>query len=310
MLAVAILSTGSITASGVADAQTRYLARHKLQMEKSDGGKDDQKDQSQEGLTSTVFIGADINSACIQIAELEVMSEGVNVGSAASGAKASGTAPYESAAGVGRAIDGIKPAGYPNIYHSRCGGGDFLKVDLAKPSRVDNLVVWGRQDGYSSRDVYSYVLLNGMTLVGQGIVNAQSGSGTSTPSPTPKMSPLPPEPEVPKSGADDAQMLQYIAWLGEVWRIRAKDTTPKIALDMIKPKSVAFFMPKLVGVYQEYDDWFSRKGFGNPESYMYFRFTDDVQPHSDFCLAWAKIKPANASNCNNYYFNHITFYPD
>lgn len=120
-------------------------------------------------------------TGCIQIAELEVYAKGVNVALAANGGRASGTSPYSGESNVGKAIDGVKPAGYPNIYHSECVGGSYLRVDFARPVEVESVVIYGRADGFGERDVFTYQI-TGTTGGRSGAIDARSGRGTSIPS--------------------------------------------------------------------------------------------------------------------------------
>lgn len=112
---------------------------------------------------------------CLQIAELEAYSGDTNVALAQNGGVASGSNPYSGDAGVTRTNDGVKPAGYPQIFHSSCGSGDYLRITFANPTPIDRLMLYGRADCCGDRDRYSYEIYNGSESMGSGILDARSG---------------------------------------------------------------------------------------------------------------------------------------
>lgn len=131
-------------------------------------------------LITGVRIKAGIVNSCIQVAELEAYEGGVNVALASNGGSAIGTTPWSGESAPAKAIDGMRPAGYPNIYHSQCSGGDNLVITFARPSRISKLTLYGRQDYGPERDLYGYELLSGSTVVGTGQIDARSGSGSAS----------------------------------------------------------------------------------------------------------------------------------
>jgi len=112
---------------------------------------------------------------CIQVAELEAYSGAVNVALASNGGVASGSPSYDSQSNVGNVNDGVKPANYPNIFHSQCNGSDFVKVAFARPTAIDKLVVYGRGDCCNDRDNFTYTMFNGTDQVSQGNLDARVG---------------------------------------------------------------------------------------------------------------------------------------
>lgn len=171
---IAALLGATLTMSVAADAQTKYYARENLnrfglKTAAPSAG-------SETGIVLTAIAG----SACVQIAEVEVYANGVNVAAAANGGTATGTSVWSSESNAPRAIDGVKPASYPNIYHSACYNGDTLTVTFARPVKVERIVVWGRQDYGPERDMFSYSLTGG-SPVRTGVVDARSGMGSANP---------------------------------------------------------------------------------------------------------------------------------
>lgn len=173
--ALAIAAAITTLAAGSADAQTRYYGRAKLAVAPV-------KDATPEPgkLATSVTITAGIRNSCIQVAEVEVYSGGVNVAAAASGASAIGTSVWSGESHAGKAIDGVKPAGYPDIYHSSCSGGDALTITFARPVVTNRIVIWGRADYGPERDVYGFSINGPSGAVASGVVDATSGSGSAT----------------------------------------------------------------------------------------------------------------------------------
>ena len=132
-------------------------------------------------VVATSVVLTAVSGSCIQIAELEAFAGGLNVASAANGGVATGSTPYDGQANVGRINDGVKPAGYPNIFHSQCGAGDFAKVTFAQPVTLDRLAVYGRSDCCQGRDVFNYRIYNGTTQIASGILDASQGSAETQP---------------------------------------------------------------------------------------------------------------------------------
>lgn len=59
------------------------------------------------------------------------------------------------------AIDGIAPAPFPQIFHSNENDAStFLSIDLASPSELDSITLFGRVGCCSFRDIYNIMLLD------------------------------------------------------------------------------------------------------------------------------------------------------
>ncbi len=88
---------------------------------------------------------------CLGLAVGSAWAQGVNV---AQGKTATASSVWDTAAGStpDKAVDGIAPASYPNIWHS--GSGDrtpWLQVDLGAIFLVNEIVLWNRQDCCQNR---------------------------------------------------------------------------------------------------------------------------------------------------------------
>jgi len=59
------------------------------------------------------------------------------------------------------AINGIAPSSFPYIFHSNeNNGSSFLNIELASPSELDSITLFGRTDCCSFRDIYDIALFN------------------------------------------------------------------------------------------------------------------------------------------------------
>ena len=96
-----------------------------------------------------------------QIAELIAIQSGtgINVALASNGASAAATSSYPGTAPA-NAIDGVYPAGFPNIWHSgSANAGEYLQVLLASPFNLSSVTIYGRTDyGGNERDLYDLFL--------------------------------------------------------------------------------------------------------------------------------------------------------
>lgn len=174
--ALAIVAATLMSAS--ADAGSFYARQSLVRTDqKPEPPKDPPSVLQETSIVLRVVSGSD----CLQVAEIEVYANGVNVAAAAAGGVATGTAPYDPATGPGRAIDGVRPASYPNIYHSVCGGSPTLRVVFPRAVDVERVVAYGRADSYQHRDIYSYEI-TGRSGVRTGILDAREGPATSIPS--------------------------------------------------------------------------------------------------------------------------------
>lgn len=298
-IVAAALVGATLMASSGAQAQT-YYAREYLHI-KSDGTAADANPNAD--LATSVLINS-ANGDCIQIAEVEAYSGGTNVALASAGATASSSSPYSGEANASKTNDGVKPAGYPNIFHSSCGSGDFLRITFKNPVKIDSVKIYGRADGYANRDVYTYSILAGTTVIGGGTIDATSGSGSTVPV---VFQPSPPAPPMPDQNSTPDVAYAYLSWLGTDWKRMAAERGVSVATSITQSR-----LPPsgnhINGAHYEYAGWYSRYGFSNPEPYIYFSLNADDWEYTAFCTNWARVKPQNASNCDSYYGNHITFY--
>ena len=179
MVALAAAAASLTTSS--ADAQ-RFYARENLNRNATASAPAAKPEEPATGMTATAIVLTSSIGDCIQVAELEVLSGGRNVAAASSGGRASAQDIWSNESTADKAIDGVKPASYPNIYHSACRGDSYLRVDFASPAKVQSVIAYGRADGWQGRDTFVYQLFSGSTVIGGGTIDARSGSGSSTPS--------------------------------------------------------------------------------------------------------------------------------
>jgi hypothetical protein len=119
----------------------------------------------------------------LQIAELQAIEAitGKNVALASNGATAVGSSNY-AGTNPGKAIDGICPAKYPDIFHSNGpGAAEFLEITLDQPANLASLTLYGRVD-FSSRDSYNITIFNseGATLFSGQLDNRELEGGGKT----------------------------------------------------------------------------------------------------------------------------------
>lgn len=252
--------------------------------------------------TSVIVYGAGYDS-CMQIAEIEVYSGRTNVALASAGATASGSPSYDAASAVRNVNDGVKPAGYPNIYHSQCSNGNFVRIDFATPVSPDAIVIYGRADCCTERDIFVYNFLDGDTVISRGKIDARRGSGAVLPIPVAGATS---EPTIPTANSSNQEQLAYMSWIGAEWRRLAHSMGYQQAFDLLRPK-VLNLSANVTGMNYEWAGWYSRYGFSSPEPYIYFTLREN-SPNSQFCADWVALRPEYAGFCDNYYGNHITFY--
>jgi len=116
----------------------------------------------------------------IQISEVVATETGSgnDLALASAGATAFGSGTWSSTSSPDKAIDGLGPLDYPNMYHSDGSGSDeFLKIVLASASELDSLTLFGRTGCCSSRDVFD-VFMYGNT--GDLLFSGQNYSAANT----------------------------------------------------------------------------------------------------------------------------------
>jgi hypothetical protein len=117
----------------------------------------------------------------LQIGELQAFADGVNVALASSGAQVFGTGSYDLNSTPAKATDGIISTSFPDIYHSDgAGPHEYLLVKFTSAFDLSDIVIYGRGDFASERNLFTYELYNfgqyGDMLVGAGSLDARNGS--------------------------------------------------------------------------------------------------------------------------------------
>lgn len=131
------------------------------------------------------------------IGELQVLSGGVNVALASSGALVYGTGSYDAFTGPSKATDGIISTSYPNIYHSDgAGKSEYLLVKFTGAFDVSDIMIYGRTDCCGERNLFTYQLYEfgqyGDMLVGEGVLDARNSKAFASASlPTAPISAVP-----------------------------------------------------------------------------------------------------------------------
>ncbi|MEW5685897.1 MAG: PEPxxWA-CTERM sorting domain-containing protein [Pseudomonadota bacterium] len=116
----------------------------------------------------------------LQIGELQVFAGGVNIALASGGATVSGSGYYGSAVPA-YATDGVVSTNYPDIYHSDgAGPTEYLEVKFTGAFDISDIVIYGRGDCCSERNLFKYELYNfgryGSVLVAEGALDARGPS--------------------------------------------------------------------------------------------------------------------------------------
>jgi hypothetical protein len=81
---------------------------------------------------------------CLGLAVGSAWAQGVNV---AQGKTATASSTWDASTTAVKVVDGVAPAGYPEIFHS--GSGDrapWWQVDLGRVYLIQRIVIWNRQD--------------------------------------------------------------------------------------------------------------------------------------------------------------------
>ena len=97
-----------------------------------------------------INVSSNPDGECIQIAQLAVISDGVNV--APRGKVSYADRTWQGETRPSTAIDGtLAPRAYPNIYHSVCNKGQQWVLDLGKGYPVSRIIYYNRSDCCSNR---------------------------------------------------------------------------------------------------------------------------------------------------------------
>ncbi|WP_296596171.1 discoidin domain-containing protein [Phenylobacterium sp.] len=133
--------------------------------------------------TSIKIISGAAGGDWLQIGELQVFSGGVNVALAANGSLVYGTGSYDASTTPGKATDGNISTSYPNIYHSDgAGPTEYLLVKFSSAFDVSDIVIYGRSDCCTTRNLFTYQLYNfgqyGDMLVAEGGLDARNANAS------------------------------------------------------------------------------------------------------------------------------------
>ncbi|PKF60251.1 hypothetical protein CW745_15940 [Psychromonas sp. psych-6C06] len=110
----------------------------------------------------------------LQVSEVVATQTGTgnDVALTTAGATATGSSNWPNSS-PNYAIDGISPAGYPNIFHSyENDGSSFLNIFLAAPTELDSLTLFGRNNCCSTRDIFDialYDMAGGLLFEAEGL---------------------------------------------------------------------------------------------------------------------------------------------
>ncbi|WP_353218060.1 hypothetical protein [Sandarakinorhabdus sp.] len=99
----------------------------------------------------------------LQVAELQAVEAitGKNVALATEGGTAASSGTDYVGTGHDRAIDGVFPGAYPEIYHSgKDDDAQFLEVTFAAPANLASVTIYGRSGMCFDRDCYKITILN------------------------------------------------------------------------------------------------------------------------------------------------------
>lgn len=115
-------------------------------------------------VKSIVITPSKLNkSRWLQVSEVVAVQSktGADLALKSVGASSSSSSSYSKAANHSHVISGVAPDSYPRIYHSKTNDGSaWVKVTLNKASELDSVIIYGRANGHSSRDVYDVYLFN------------------------------------------------------------------------------------------------------------------------------------------------------
>ncbi|MFN0183206.1 MAG: PEPxxWA-CTERM sorting domain-containing protein [Aquabacterium sp.] len=119
----------------------------------------------------------------LEIGEIEAFTfDGSNVALASNGGTALSTSDYCGCSPAGQAIDGIRPAGWPNEWHSGSPGGDQnIRISFATASDLARVSIWGGggyRQSYGYRDQFRLVVLDAANVtLWEGVLDASTLGG-------------------------------------------------------------------------------------------------------------------------------------
>ncbi|THD65304.1 PEPxxWA-CTERM sorting domain-containing protein [Phenylobacterium sp.] len=120
--------------------------------------------------------------AYIQVSEVVADNfSATDVALSSNGGTATAASNYQGSDYTGKAIDGIYPQEYSDIYHSAgTGTGEFLTISFSSPEDLSSLSIYGRGTTGSpscctERDVYNYSIFNSAgALITSGQLDARN----------------------------------------------------------------------------------------------------------------------------------------
>lgn len=122
---------------------------------------------------------SDPSQAYIQVAELLATDfNPTNVALASNGGTATALSNIQGSDFTGKAIDGVFPNDYPEIYHSAgTGTNEYLRVTFSSPATLSSLAVYGRSGGCCTfRDIFNFTIYDsGNQVLTSGQLDARNG---------------------------------------------------------------------------------------------------------------------------------------
>lgn len=152
-------------------------------------------------LATSIRISSGIEGGdWLQIGELQVFANGVNIALASNGAIVEGSGSWDGVSTPSKATDGITSTIFPDIYHSDgAGTSERLVVTFTQAFDVSDIVIYGRSDDGTERNMFEYKLLfeseQGEKVVNEGMLDARNAPYSASVSlPTAAVPPAVPEP--------------------------------------------------------------------------------------------------------------------
>lgn len=137
------------------------------------------------GMTSNVHAGligvseiliTPSNNTWLQVSEVVATQTGTgnDLALLSASATATGSSIYSPTSDPSKAIDGVGPVDYPNIFHSGEGDGtSWLRIVLGSISELDSIDIMGRAGCCTERDIYDIELFD---VQGASIFSARNVS--------------------------------------------------------------------------------------------------------------------------------------
>lgn len=136
------------------------------------------------GVTATNAKSIVVSSAVptwLEIAEIEAITfDGTNLALAGNGGTAVSTSDYCACSPASKAIDGVRPATWPQVWHSGGPGGDQnIRIQLANAATLSMVSIWGgAEPGFEYRDRFHLIVLDAVnTTLWEGNLDATGLGG-------------------------------------------------------------------------------------------------------------------------------------